>query len=98
MRERDYDIVLMDWHMPEMNGLEATLAIRRELPPGRQPWIIGLTANAMTGDREKCIQAGMDDYITKPLRKEELIAALARAGSHRESTPPVLPVGIAPTT
>jgi signal transduction histidine kinase/CheY-like chemotaxis protein len=98
VRERDYDIVLMDWHMPEMNGLEATLAIRRELPPGRQPWIIGLTANAMTGDREKCIQAGMDDYITKPLRKEELIAALARAGSHRESTPPVLPVGIAPTT
>jgi signal transduction histidine kinase/ActR/RegA family two-component response regulator len=97
VRERDYDIVLMDWHMPEMNGLEATLAIRRELPPGRQPWIIGLTANAMTGDREKCIQAGMDDYITKPLRKEELIAALARAGSHRESTPPVLPVGIAPT-
>ncbi|MBL9204300.1 MAG: response regulator, partial [Opitutaceae bacterium] len=96
VRERDYDIVLMDWHMPEMNGLEATLAIRRELPPGRQPWIIGLTANAMTGDREKCIQAGMDDYITKPLRKEELIAALARAGSHRESTPPVLPVGVTP--
>jgi len=96
VRERDYDIVLMDWHMPEMNGLEATLAIRRELPPGRQPWIVGLTANAMTGDREKCIQAGMDDYITKPLRKEELIAALARAGSHRESTPPTLPSGVAP--
>jgi len=96
VRERDYDIVLMDWHMPEMNGLEATLAIRRELPPGRQPWIVGLTANAMTGDREKCIQAGMDDYITKPLRKEELIAALARAGSHRESTPPALPAGVTP--
>ena len=94
VRTRDYDIVLMDWHMPEMNGLEATLAIRRELPPGRQPWIIGLTANAMTGDREKCIQAGMDDYITKPLRKEELSGALARAGSHRESTPPALPVGV----
>lgn len=94
VRERDYDIVLMDWHMPEMNGLEATLAIRRELPPGRQPWIIGLTANAMTGDREKCIQAGMDDYITKPLRKEELGNALARAGSHRESTPPAIPVEV----
>lgn len=87
-RDKDYDIVLMDWHMPEMNGLEATIAIRRELPPGRQPWIIGLTANAMTGDREKCLQAGMDDYMTKPLRREELVAALARAGSHRESTPP----------
>jgi len=92
VRARDYDIVLMDWHMPEMNGLEATLAIRRELPPGRQPWIIGLTANAMTGDREKCIQAGMDDYITKPLRKEELSGALSRAGSHRESTPPAIPL------
>lgn len=94
VRARDYDIVLMDWHMPEMNGLEATLAIRRELPPGRQPWIIGLTANAMTGDREKCIQAGMDDYITKPLRKDELNGALARAGSHRESTPPEIPVEV----
>lgn len=94
VRARDYDIVLMDWHMPEMNGLEATLAIRRELPPGRQPWIVGLTANAMTGDREKCIQAGMDDYITKPLRKEELSGALARAGSHRESTPPAIPVEV----
>jgi signal transduction histidine kinase/ActR/RegA family two-component response regulator len=94
VQAQDYDIVLMDWHMPEMNGLEATMAIRRELPPGRQPWIIGLTANAMTGDREKCLQAGMDDYITKPLRKEELAAALGRAGSHRESSPPVLPDGM----
>lgn len=94
VRARDYDIVLMDWHMPEMNGLEATLAIRRELPLGRQPWIIGLTANAMTGDREKCLQAGMDDYITKPLRKEELSGALSRAGSHRESTPPALPTEV----
>lgn len=94
VRAKDYDIVLMDWHMPEMNGLEATLAIRRELPPGRQPWIVGLTANAMTGDREKCLQAGMDDYITKPLKKEELSTALARAGSHRESTPPQMPAGV----
>ena len=81
----DYDIVLMDWHMPEMNGLEATVAIRRELPPERQPWIIGLTANAMIGDREKCIQAGMDDYLSKPLRKEDLAIAFARAQQHTVS-------------
>jgi signal transduction histidine kinase/ActR/RegA family two-component response regulator len=73
-----YDVVFMDWHMPEMNGLEATLVIRSEVPADRQPWIIGLTANAMIGDREKCIQAGMDDYVTKPLRKDDLLAAFAR--------------------
>jgi signal transduction histidine kinase/ActR/RegA family two-component response regulator len=78
----DYDVILMDWHMPEMNGLEATAAIRRELPPERQPWIIGLTANAMIGDREKCIQAGMDDYLSKPLRKEDLVAAFTRVQQH----------------
>ena len=81
----DYDVVLMDWHMPEMNGLEATAVIRQELPPGRQPWIIGLTANAMIGDREKCIQAGMDDYVSKPLRKDDLIAAFARVQPHTVS-------------
>jgi signal transduction histidine kinase/ActR/RegA family two-component response regulator len=78
VKARDYDVVLMDWHMPEMNGLEATAVIRRELPPERQPWIIGLTANAMQGDREKCLGAGMDDYITKPLRKDDLATAFAR--------------------
>jgi signal transduction histidine kinase/ActR/RegA family two-component response regulator len=82
----DYDVILMDWHMPEMNGLEATEAIRRELPPERQPWIIGLTANAMIGDREKCMQAGMDDYISKPLRKDDLVAAFARVQTHTVGT------------
>lgn len=81
----DYDVILMDWHMPEMNGLEATAAIRRELPSERQPWIIGLTANAMIGDREKCIQAGMDDYLSKPLRKEELADAFSRVQAHSVS-------------
>ncbi len=77
-RAGHYDVVLMDWHMPEMNGLEATAILRAELPPERQPWIIGLTANAMIGDREKCIQAGMDDYLTKPLRKDDLMLAFRR--------------------
>jgi signal transduction histidine kinase/ActR/RegA family two-component response regulator len=78
VKAKEYDVVLMDWHMPEMNGLEATAVIRSELPPSRQPWIIGLTANAMQGDREKCIEAGMDDYITKPLGKDDLEAAFGR--------------------
>ena len=84
----DYDVILMDWHMPEMNGLEATAAIRAELPPEHQPWIIGLTANAMIGDREKCIQSGMDDYLSKPLRKEELAAAFARVQTHTVGSTP----------
>ncbi len=87
-KANDYDIILMDWHMPEMNGLEATAAIRVELPPERQPWIIGLTANAMIGDREKCIQSGMDDYLSKPLRKEDLAAAFARVETHTASPAP----------
>jgi CheY-like chemotaxis protein len=83
----NYDVVLMDWHMPEMNGLEATAVIRNEVSADRQPWIIGLTANAMIGDREKCIQAGMDDYVTKPLRKDDLLAALQRV--HARQPAPV---------
>lgn len=78
VKQGHYEIVLMDWHMPEMNGLEATAAIRAELPAERQPWIIGLTANAMIGDREKCIQAGMNDYLTKPLRKDDFLSAFSR--------------------
>lgn len=79
VKQGNYAVVLMDWHMPEMNGLEATAAIRAELSAERQPWIIGLTANAMIGDREKCLQAGMDDYLTKPLRKDDFIIAFRRA-------------------
>ncbi|MFT3870277.1 MAG: ATP-binding protein [Nibricoccus sp.] len=85
----DYDVILMDWHMPEMNGLEATAVIRRDLPPDRQPWIIGLTANAMIGDREKCIHAGMDDYLSKPLRKDDLLNAFARVQNHTSTPEPV---------
>ncbi len=82
-----YDLILMDWHMPEMNGIEATATIRRELPLERQPWIIGLTANAMIGDREKCLAAGMDDYVTKPLRKDDLLAAFGRVAPREARVP-----------
>ncbi len=78
VRSAEYDVLLMDWHMPRMNGLEATQAIRAEGEKITQPWIIGLTANAMTGDRERCMQAGMDDYLTKPIRRDDLVQALSR--------------------
>ena len=71
-----YDIILMDVQMPEMDGLEATRMIRRCVEP--QPVILAMTANAMQGDRDTCLQAGMDDYISKPLELDELIAQLKK--------------------
>jgi len=72
-----YDAILMDVHMPELDGLDATRQIRK-LDTIRQPSIIAMTANAMQGDREMCIAAGMDDYIAKPVRVEELVNALLK--------------------
>jgi PAS domain S-box-containing protein len=78
LARESYDIVLMDVHMPEVDGLEATRQIRAAHPAHR-PWIIALTATAMYGDRELCLAAGMDDYVSKPIKPEEIAAALARA-------------------
>ena len=78
LRSRDYEVILMDWHMPEMNGLDTTRAIRTELDPVHQPWIIAVTASALPEDREKCMAAGMNDYLTKPLKLESLREALVR--------------------
>jgi CheY-like chemotaxis protein len=73
-----YDLVFMDIQMPEMDGVEATRRIRTECPEARQPRIIALTAHAMKGDREKYTGAGMDDYVSKPVREVELRMALLR--------------------
>jgi PAS domain S-box-containing protein len=73
-----YDVILMDVQMPELDGLEATRKIRK-LANAAQPHIIAMTANAMEGDRELCLSAGMDDYISKPIRVDELIDALVKA-------------------
>jgi CheY-like chemotaxis protein len=78
LKRQTYDLVLMDVQMPEMDGLEATQWICRYYQGKDQPWIIALTANVMQGDREKCLAAGMNDFLGKPLRVEELIAALGR--------------------
>ena len=79
LRARPYDIVLMDVSMPEMDGLEATRRIRAELPQDRQPWIIAVTASALTGDRDRCMEAGMDDYIAKPVSVKGIRHAMERA-------------------
>ncbi|MBS1744576.1 MAG: response regulator [Bacteroidetes bacterium] len=74
--ERNYDVVLMDVQMPEMDGFEATKMIRVCLDT--QPFIIALTASAMAGDKERCVQAGMNDYLCKPIRLNELAAILVK--------------------
>jgi len=71
-----YDVILMDVQMPGMDGLEASRAICARWPAGRRPRIIAMTAEAMEGDRERCLAAGMDDYLAKPIRLEELRRAL----------------------
>jgi signal transduction histidine kinase/CheY-like chemotaxis protein len=74
-----FDLVLMDMQMPKMSGIEATSMIReREKKGGTHVPIIAMTANAMTGDRENCLRAGMDEYVTKPIRYHQLVAAMGR--------------------
>ncbi|GAB4402552.1 MAG: hybrid sensor histidine kinase/response regulator [Bacteroidia bacterium] len=77
VHQHPIDLIFMDVQMPEMDGLEATRRIRQETT-GQQPLIIAMTANAMQGDREMCLAAGMDDYISKPFKQQDLIDLLAK--------------------
>lgn len=72
LHAKDIDVVLMDIHMPRMDGLEATRRVRKELPSNRQPYILALTAAALKSDREESLAAGMDGFLTKPIRPKEL--------------------------
>jgi CheY-like chemotaxis protein len=78
VERQPYDLVLMDVQMPEMDGLEASRRIVQRCPGGSRPRIVAMTANASQGDRDMCIAAGMDDYVTKPFRVEALVEALLR--------------------
>jgi CheY-like chemotaxis protein len=78
LEAKSYDLILMDVQMPEMDGLEATREIRRRWPSGG-PKIVALTAHAIAGDKEKCLEAGMDDYLCKPIDIDDLKGALENA-------------------
>jgi CheY-like chemotaxis protein len=82
VERQTYDVVLMDVQMPEMDGLEASRRIVAKGP--QRPRIVAMTANAMAGDREMCITAGMDDYITKPIRVDALVQALMNVTPRKE--------------
>ncbi|GJM40814.1 MAG: hypothetical protein DHS20C20_10960 [Ardenticatenaceae bacterium] len=85
LKRQPYDVILMDVQMPEMDGVSATDYIRTHWPTDQQPYIIAMTANALSGDREKYLEVGMDDYISKPVKMDKLVTALENLSN------PVLP-------
>ncbi|MCB0131532.1 MAG: response regulator, partial [Caldilineaceae bacterium] len=85
VKRQAYDVILMDVQMPEMDGIEATRQIRRDMNALEQPYIIAMTAAAMQMDRDRCTAAGMNDFISKPTRVESLIDALARSRAFHNS-------------
>jgi two-component system, chemotaxis family, sensor kinase Cph1 len=81
LSKQTYDIVLMDCQMPVLDGYEATRQLRQQDDPHRNVIIIGVTAHALIGDREKCLDAGMNDYLSKPIRMQDLRDLLHRWGT-----------------
>jgi CheY-like chemotaxis protein/HPt (histidine-containing phosphotransfer) domain-containing protein len=98
LAERDFDLVLMDVQMPEMDGLTATSRIRElEKQTGRHVPIIAMTAHAMRGDRERCLDAGMDDYVPKPISPPALLETIHRVVPLNASNPPAASAADPPT-
>lgn len=85
LERQSYDVILMDIQMPEMDGVEATHHIRNRYIPEQQPYIIAMTANAMKGDKEQYLESGLDDYVSKPVRIDALMAALGRVKLQEQS-------------
>src|SRR5204862_1663969 len=92
--------ILMDVQMPDMDGLEASRVIHEGWSTEQRPRIVAMTANAMQGDREECLAAGMDDYLTKPIQVKALQEALERAGrwAKKRTLPLEEPVEVVPPT
>jgi len=86
LERQHYDMVLMDIQMPEMDGEEATRQIIDKYPGDERPRIVAMTAHAMDGDREHYLDAGMDDYVSKPVRVQELVDALERCQPHKSES------------
>jgi len=86
MKRQKYDVILMDIQMPEMDGVQATIEIRKQFPQDQQPRIIAMTANAMKDDHAKYLSSGMEDYIVKPFKMEDLIQALLNSEPHSDSS------------
>ncbi|MEW6733027.1 MAG: two-component regulator propeller domain-containing protein [Acidobacteriota bacterium] len=95
LHKTNYDLVLMDIQMPVMDGLEAAREIGR-LWPNQRPYIIAVTANAMHGDDEKCLAVGMDDYLTKPIQRQDLQAALMRSALWKKKSKEIKPIYTTP--
>ncbi|MEM7128500.1 MAG: ATP-binding protein [Chloroflexota bacterium] len=92
IRNKQYDLVLMDVHMPEMNGIEATEAILRMVPPSELPQIVAMTAATMSAERTQCLEAGMNDFIAKPINIETIIRVLKDTFAKRPQEQALIPI------